>query len=204
MTASINPLTIYFISAFLLLAGAFIVFRIKVRHDYRRYDRLTPLSSALELLVCLCYVAFPSIYNPACWWYFWSCPVSTSTLLRIVGLFLVLSGIVIALAAMTGLGWRRTFGGDQTLIRGTGLYRLSRNPQVVGGFVMVAGISLLWPSWYALGWALLYALIFHMMVITEEEHLSRIGGESYQRYCQHVPRYLGLCCLRRDGAAHQQ
>lgn len=28
------------------------------------------------------------------------------------------------------------------------------------------------------------------MIITEEEHLSRVFGEEYQRYCSQVPRYL--------------
>jgi protein-S-isoprenylcysteine O-methyltransferase Ste14 len=56
----------------------------------------------------------------------------------------------------------------------------------------VIGIALLWPSWYALGWVALGAVIAHMMVLTEEEHLRRTLGESYLAYCQNVPRYVGL------------
>ena len=29
------------------------------------------------------------------------------------------------------------------------------------------------------------------MVLTEEEHLRRVFGEDYARYCDRVPRYLG-------------
>lgn len=55
---------------------------------------------------------------------------------------------------------------------------------------MVLGIALRWPSWYALGWMLLFVAMIHMMVITEEEHLRDVFGEEYVRYCKKVPRYL--------------
>ena len=74
----------------------------------------------------------------------------------------------------------------------TGLYRLSRNPQIVGGSLLVIGSAVQWPSWYALGWVILYGAITHMMVLTEEEHLSAVHGEAYARYCERVPRYLGF------------
>ena len=49
-----------------------------------------------------------------------------------------------------------------------------------------------WPSLYALGWLVMYSLISHWMVITEEEHLTRIFGEEYLMYFSEVPRYLGI------------
>jgi protein-S-isoprenylcysteine O-methyltransferase Ste14 len=57
--------------------------------------------------------------------------------------------------------------------------------------LIVIGYALLWPTWHSLGWVLLYALIAHVMVITEEEHLRGVHGEAYLRYCQRVPRYFG-------------
>ena len=36
----------------------------------------------------------------------------------------------------------------------------------------------------------MYVLISHWMVITEEEHLTRIYGEDFEVYCLEVPRYL--------------
>ena len=62
----------------------------------------------------------------------------------------------------------------------------------MGGALLVAGSAALWPSWYALGWLFLYAAIAHMMVLTEEEHMRNVHGEEYERYCERVPRYLGL------------
>ena len=40
--------TVYLVLGFLLLAVAFVVFRILVRRDYRKKGRLTPLSVSLE------------------------------------------------------------------------------------------------------------------------------------------------------------
>ncbi len=50
-------------------------------------------------------------------------------------------------------------------------------------------------SWHALGLVVLFAAIAHLMVLTEEEHLRRVFGEEYARYCARVPRYLGLPLL---------
>jgi protein-S-isoprenylcysteine O-methyltransferase Ste14 len=54
------------------------------------------------------------------------------------------------------------------------------------------GFVVLWPSGYALGWFFLFAILMHMMILTEEEHLQRIHGEEYVQYCKQVPRYLGF------------
>ena len=62
----------------------------------------------------------------------------------------------------------------------------------MAGSLLVLGSSVLWPSGYALGWAVLYGFLAHTMVLTEEEHLRAVYGEEYARYCARVPRYLGL------------
>jgi protein-S-isoprenylcysteine O-methyltransferase Ste14 len=49
---------------------------------------------------------------------------------------------------------------------------------------------MLWPSWYAVEWAILYFVLIHMMILTEEEHLLNTHGEQYREYCQEVPRNL--------------
>ena len=74
----------------------------------------------------------------------------------------------------------------------SGPYRVTRNPQLVGGSLLVIGVVVLWPSCCALGWVVLYGVVAHMMVLTEEEHLRDVFGEEYERYCGRVPRYLGI------------
>jgi hypothetical protein len=45
----------------------------------------------------------------------------------------------------------------------------------MGGVLMVAGIAMLWPSWYALGWVFLYAVLGHTKVLTERNILEKFS-----------------------------
>ena len=101
-------------------------------------------------------------------------------------------GAIIAFGTLAWFGFPRAMGLEVNVLRQSGPYRLTRNPQLLGYGLVVAGLALLWPSWYALGWASLYPVITHMMVLTEEEHLRSVFGEEYERYCQRVPRYVGF------------
>jgi protein-S-isoprenylcysteine O-methyltransferase Ste14 len=185
-------LAVYLISALLLLAGAFVIFRILVRRDYQRKGGLKPFTSFLELLIWVLYVCFPYIYNPPDWWLVWFADSPANPAPKIIGSALTAIGMAIAIIAMAGLGFGKTMGQKAETLQQTGLYRVSRNPQLVGGGLAVIGIAVLWPSWYALGWVVLGAVMGHMMVLTEEEHLRKVYGEAYVQYCERVPRYLGL------------
>lgn len=116
----------------------------------------------------------------------------SNLLLLAPAMLAIIIGLASVIIAMSGLGLRRTFGQEVQALRQAGLYGLTRNPQIVGYGLVIAGSALLWPSWYALGWVGLYAVIAHLMVVTEEEHLRRVHGKDYARYCERVPRYLGL------------
>lgn len=186
-------LVIYLLAASTLLASAFAVFRIKVRHDYRGKGRLTPFSSLLELLIWGMFFCFPYIYNPADWP--WSNSAGVRAPFRISGSILVSAGIAFIVVTMLWFGIRRAFGLEVNELIQSGPYRICRNPQIVGGALLVVGSCLLLPSWYALGWAGIYGLVAHMMVLTEEEHLRAAFGERYERYCQRVPRYLRMARL---------
>jgi protein-S-isoprenylcysteine O-methyltransferase Ste14 len=95
------------------------------------------------------------------------------------------------LLGMVILGFSITFGQQTSGLAQTGLYRVSRNPQLVAAHAMVLGIVILWPSIYAAGWLVLCVVIGHLMVLTEEEHLLKQFGGIYTQYCQRVPRYIG-------------
>jgi protein-S-isoprenylcysteine O-methyltransferase Ste14 len=182
---------IYTISALALVVGAFLVFRILVRRDYQWIGHLSPLFSFLELLVWGLYFAFPYIYNPPDWPWFWK-PDSRSSAPFLIGLVWIALGITLAFGTMFWFGVLRAFGLQADELIQTGPYSVSRNPQILGGALIVVGSAVQWLSWYALGWILVYAAITHMMVLTEEEHLLALLGADYESYCNRVPRYLGL------------
>ena len=184
-------LAIYLLSAGLIVLVAFAVFRVIVRRDYRLKGRTTPLSVALELLVCIAYMAFPYTYLPSDWYLL--PPAGVPALRRTIALALIIGGVALTVFAMFfALGIQRAMGWQVDKLIDTGPYRLSRNPQLVCFALVVLGSALYWPDWRQLGWLTLYAIVFHMMVITEEEHLENVYGEAYRRYCQQVPRYIGV------------
>jgi len=182
-------LTVYLISALLLLGAAFVIFRIIVRRDYLRRGRLTPFSTLLELLIWGLYFSFPLLFNPD-WPAFLLRHPQVRPVLSVVGLTLIMAGFAAVVAAMAGLGVRRSLGWETNMLKQSGVHRMTRNPQLVGATPLIIGYALLRPSWWALGWVFLYAAIAHLMVLTEEEHLRKVHGEEYVRYCERVPRYL--------------
>lgn len=152
--------------------------------------KLSRLPSVLQLIVWLVHAAIPYIYNPPCWPYVWSCRPWVPAAAAGIGYRLTALGALIGFGSMAWLGLRRSFGRQVGDLLQSGPYSLSRNPQIVGGMLMVVGVAWLWPSWYALGWAVLWPVMFHPMVLTEEEHLQRAFGEGSRRYCEHVARYI--------------
>jgi len=171
----------------ILLIAAYIVFRKIVRRDYLTKGGLTWLSSLLQLVIFTAVMCMPYLYNPPAWPWFWELD---GTWNFAAGLALIMLGFIAAFGTMLWFGLRRAFGIKSSGLIRTGPYRFSRNPQILGGYLLVIGVSLQWPSFYSLLWIALYAIIGHMMILTEEEFLTNQYGAAYTHYCQQVPRYL--------------
>jgi len=173
----------------LLLSAAYIVFRVLVRRDYRLRGQLTWFISTLQPLIFAGLMSFPYLFNPPEWAEFWLLAGPTSPLQQIIGAGIICLGFVIAFGTMAWFGLRRAFGFETQGLITTGPYRLTRNPQILGGYLMVIGVTVQWPSWFAIIWIVLYGMIGHWMILTEEEHLRASLGDEYVRYCRNVPRY---------------
>jgi protein-S-isoprenylcysteine O-methyltransferase Ste14 len=183
------------LSGILLLFISYLVFRRLVRKDYREHGKLRMFSSLLQLVVFIGYFSFPYLFNPPEWASFWRLEGPTDRVWQICGLVIVVLGLIGTFGTMAWFGIGKAFGMNVNLLTKRGPYRVSRNPQVLGGYLLVIGISLLWPSLYSVGWIVMYGFITHWMVVTEEEHLFRVYGEEYKKYCSHVPRYLFLLLI---------
>jgi protein-S-isoprenylcysteine O-methyltransferase Ste14 len=180
----------YILSGLILLLGAYIVFHRFVRQDYLQKGGLTLFSSALQLGIFVALMCFPYLYNPPGWVYFWKLELTSESYNKLIGFILIILGFLSAFGIMFWFGIRRAFGFAMNGLIKSGPYRLSRNPQILGGYLLVIGVALQWPSWYAFGWVVLYGAIIHMMLLTEEEYLRVKYGNIYERYCEEVPRYL--------------
>ena len=189
----------YLLSTGLVLSAAIYIFRIVVRRDYLQKGKLTPVSVFLETVIFFMLGGFPYLYVPREW-----PAVKLELSLEIVGWAILVAGLVLMLTGMGQLGVQRILGQGSNSLEQRGLYSFSRNPQILGCWLYVVGFTALWPSWYALGWACLFWLVAHIMVLTEEEYLQSVFGEEFQKYCENVPRYIGRKSLIRGSKVGQK
>jgi len=114
---------------------------------------------------------------------------------RYVGVVPIVLGAVIYLRC----AWDFTFTGrgtpapidppKQLVVRG--FYRWVRNPMYVGILLLLFGEAWLFESRNIFVYAAVAFLFFHIWVLLYEEPiLKQKFGESYQRYCDTVPRWF--------------
>ncbi len=73
----------------------------------------------------------------------------------------------------------------------SGLYRFMRNPMYVGVLFVLFGEAFLFTSALLLCYMGLILLLFHIRIILNEEpYLRSTFGESFNQYCDSVPRWV--------------
>jgi protein-S-isoprenylcysteine O-methyltransferase Ste14 len=182
-------LIVYCASFVLVTLRGYLILRRNAGDSYRQHQGLSNLSLFLSCSIWGVFFSFPSLYSPYDWVWSWSREVHV---VRLLSACLVTIGLLSILISVTSLGALRTLGHETDLLRTAGPYRYTRNPQLVSGALIVLGYAILRPSAYAVGWAILYGILTHMMVIAEEEHLSAALGEEYDNYRTTTLRYIGF------------
>jgi len=178
------------IAAYLILSSltvlfGYLVFRVAVRRDYEREGKLSAFSTALEFLAFALHANLSYTFLPTKW-----PALPGNEFHSALGLSILAIGLVITLWSMSSLGFCKALGQQTDTLYRSGFYQYSRNPQIVAYGLVVIGFALLWPSIYGLGWILIFGVIAHLMVRTEEEHLARKFGSEYENYRAEVPKYL--------------
>jgi protein-S-isoprenylcysteine O-methyltransferase Ste14 len=179
-------LVLYLVCVYLILE--------RVRRDYAEFGLLRKSTSNLEVVMfflhgCLMGLSYGfRIEMP---------PASPYSAVVVLGVFLALIGLAQLVAALRVFGpfWRM-LGLDVKGLRQSGIYQRTRNPQLIGYWLMILAIPLVWPSWYAVLSALLYWPMAHRMVQIEEQHLEAEFGDEYRQYCRETPRYLGASSFK--------
>lgn len=110
-----------------------------------------------------------------------------------IGIILFFAGSCLITAALFHLGESVAVGIPErkTVLKTYGLYRFSRNPIYLSGFLMCIGSCL-----YAMHFLnfMLFAVAFiihHAIIKKEEEFLERTFGAEWLEYKKSVPRYFG-------------
>ena len=179
---------IYWVGILIVFLIALLVFRFFVRRDYSRKGSLSFFSTLMEFLIFGIHANLPYLYLSTPWPSL--PPFPENTLQFGLGLGFSALGLLATLVIMAHLGFSTTIGGQPEKLRQSGPYRWSRNPQLLTYGFLLLGCVILYPSWQAAAWFVLYGAIAQIMVITEEEHLEVLFGEEYRNFSSRVPRYI--------------
>ena len=113
----------------------------------------------------------------------------------VIGGALVVAGVGITLQSMLRIGVDTSMGFANEL-RTKGLYRYTRNPQVVGDIIALLGVMVLSNAMLAI-LSGIGAIVVHLLYpFAEEPWLRQEYGERYERYRETVPRFVGRTTLQ--------
>lgn len=111
-------------------------------------------------------------------------------------------GILLIILGIAGRLWSTLYIGGRkiTTIVQTGPYSITRNPLYLFSTLAAAGVGAQMGSFTAMiGFALLCALAFNIVIRREEQFLGGIYGKDYQAYLQRVPRFWPRPSLYDEG-----
>lgn len=111
------------------------------------------------------------------------------TLNYIFSILLILSGLIISLIAIKQLGLEKTSGVKGEFME-EGLYRFSRNPQVLGNLITLFGVASLLQNVEGTAISFMTGLWLITMVFAEEQWLREKYGEEYMNYRKKTSRFL--------------
>lgn len=166
----------------------------KIRHEREQGG---PLPLRVALGAWAFYVLYSGLVAYAAWRSLWPLPLHPSPAAA-AGSVLLSFGLVLYVAAIRTLGsWKRTSGLASDRLVVEGVYRWTRNPQMVGWALVLFGTAVAGRSGLAVLLAILFCVLSVIVVRREEHRLERVFGEDYRRYRAKTPRFVGL---RIDGA----
>ena len=153
------------------------------RKRTKRISQFVPFNRAEKILAYSTHV----IIMPFVIVYSIFLPLETNTVWLYVGLpifavSLVMNVVIILNFAATPI--------DEPVTKG--VYRILRHPIYFGGFLMYIGIGIACASWVVLLCAVLWLVLFHIVVPTEERFLVEKYGGAYQEYMNSTPRWIGI------------
>jgi protein-S-isoprenylcysteine O-methyltransferase Ste14 len=100
-------------------------------------------------------------------------------------------GIVICFLGATVRYWASGYLRKDNRPAVGGPYAFVRNPLYFGTWLMAVGTALAIEAWVLLAAiTVLFAIVYHYIILDEETKLQRIFGEPYLEYCRLVPRFF--------------
>ncbi len=142
-------------------------------------ERIMSVATVLNVFISICSIIWGEI-----------CKVVG---LRIVGIVIgVLAVIFFGLATITmKSSWRVGIPEEKTSLVTEGIYKWSRNPAFVGFDLLYLTMCLMFFNFPLLVVSIWAAVMLHLQILQEEEHMHSMFGTEYDEYKKHTMRYFG-------------
>ena len=114
-------------------------------------------------------------------------PLKLGTVWLYVGLPIYTLALV--MTVMTTLNYAATPLGQPVT---KGIYRFSRNPIYLSGFVLFLGMGLACASWVIILCGVLWLVLWRAVLPEEERFLLEKYGDAYSEYMKRTPKWLGV------------
>jgi len=114
-------------------------------------------------------------------------PLELGTAWLYVGILIFILALVMTL--ITTFNFAATPPGEPVT---RGIYRISRHPIYLSGFVLYVGIGIACASWFLLLCAVLWIAFWQIVVPAEERFLLEKYGDAYREYMNRTPRWIGV------------
>jgi protein-S-isoprenylcysteine O-methyltransferase Ste14 len=154
----------------------------------KRATASVPLSKTNKILA----LSTHAVIMPITFVYSIFLPLKLGTAWLYVGLLVYALSLLISLA--TSMNFAATPIGEPVT---KGVYRISRHPIYLSGFLLYTSIGLACASWVFLLFAFLWIAIWSIVVPAEERFLLEMYGDSYREYMNKTPRWIGMSKSRK-------
>lgn len=116
-----------------------------------------------------------------------------------IGILIISLGLLIDLWGTIALGtnFRIELPKEEISLITTGIYRLMRNPIVMGVYLLLTGSLLVIPTIISLIFLIANILTFDSKIRDEENFLAKRFGEEYKNYSTKVGRYLPFSIMKK-------
>ncbi len=102
---------------------------------------------------------------------------------------LVIYVLALVMTVMVSINFAAT-PTDKPVTRG--VYRISRHPIYLSGFLLYVGIGIACASWVMLLLAVAWIVLWCIVVPAEERFLLEKYGDAYREYMDRTPRWIGI------------
>lgn len=155
----------------------------EARNRTKRMSKVAPFKKTEKIMA----LSTHAIIMPGVFVYSIFLPLKIGTAWLYFGLPVFAIALVISVAAIFNVASTPI---DKPVTRG--MYRISRHPIYLSGFLMYTGVGIACASWVVLMCAVLWIVLWHIVVPFEEWLLVEQYGDSYREYMSRTPRWIGI------------